>query len=90
VFRTIGTTVNALNVVNRHFKPLLKCAGLRDIRWHDLRHMCATLLLGRRAHPKLVQHLQGHASKTMTLVRYSRWIPSMGRHAADGIDEALG
>jgi hypothetical protein len=36
VFRTIGTTVNALNVVNRHFKPLLKCAGLRDIRWRDI------------------------------------------------------
>jgi integrase len=44
VFRTIGSTVPALNVVNRHFQPLLKCAGLRDIRWHDLRHTCATLL----------------------------------------------
>jgi len=39
-------TVNALNVVNRHFKLLLKYAGLRDIRWHDLRHTCASLLLG--------------------------------------------
>jgi hypothetical protein len=41
-------------------------------------------------HPKLVHHLLGHASITMTLDRYSRWIPSMGRHAADGVDEALG
>jgi integrase len=48
VLRPIGTTVNTLNVANRHFKPLLKCAGLRDIRWHDIRHTCATLLLGRR------------------------------------------
>ena len=46
MFRTIGMTVNALNVVNRHFKLLLKYAGLRDIRWHDLRHTCASLLLG--------------------------------------------
>ena len=90
MFRTIGTTVDALNVVNRHFKPLLKCAGLRDLRWHDLRHTCATLLLGRCVEPKLVQHLLGHASITMTLDRYSHWIPSMGRHAADGLDEALG
>ena len=90
MFRTIGTTVNALNVVNRHFKHLLTCAGPRDIRWHDLRHTCASLLLGRRVHLKLVQHLLGHASITMTLDRYSHWIPSMRRHAADGMDEDLG
>jgi integrase len=89
VFRTIGTTVDTLNVVNRHFKPLLKCAGLRGISWHDLRHTCTTLLLGRRVHPKLVQHLLGHASITMTLDRYSHWIASMGRHAANSMDEAL-
>jgi hypothetical protein len=35
-------------------------------------------------------YLLGHASITMTLDRYSQWIPSMGRHAADGMDEALG
>jgi integrase len=85
-----GTPLDAQNVINRHFKPLLKQAGLPPIRWHDLRHTCATLLLGRGVHPKLVQHLLGHASITMTLDRYSHWIPSMGRHAAEGMDEALG
>ncbi len=85
-----GTPLDAQNVVNRHFKSLLKHAGLPPIRWHDLRHTCATLLLGRGVHPKLVQHLLGHASITMTLDRYSHWIPSMGRHAAEGMDEALG
>jgi integrase len=77
-------------VINRHFKPLLKAAGLPPIRWHDLRHTCATLLLARNVNPKLVQHLLEHASITMTLDRYSHWIPSMGRHAADGMGEALG
>jgi integrase len=85
-----GTPLDAQNIVNRHFKPLLRGASLPSIRWHDLRHTCATLLLGRGVHPKLVQHLLGHASITMTLDRYSHWIPSMGRHAADGMDEALG
>jgi hypothetical protein len=61
-----------------------------DIRWHDLRDTCATLLLKRGVHSKLVQHLLGHASITMTLDRYSHWILSMGRHAADGMDEVLG
>jgi integrase len=45
-----GTPLDAQNVVNRHFKPLLKCAGLPDIRWHDLRHTYATLLLARGTH----------------------------------------
>jgi hypothetical protein len=89
VFSTIGTTVVALNVVNRHFKPLLKCAGLRDIRWHDLRRTCATLLLARRAHSKQAQQLLGHASITMTLDRYSQWIATMGRHGANSMNEAL-
>jgi integrase len=71
-----GTPLDAQNIVNRRFKPLLKRAGLPLIRWHDLGHTCATLLLG-------------HTSITMTLDRYSYWIPSMGRHAADGMDEAL-
>ena len=69
---------------------MLKRAGLTSIRWHDLRHTCATLLLARNVNPKPVQRLLGQASITMTLDRYSHWIPSMGRHAADGMDEALG
>lgn len=42
-----GTPLDAQNVVNRSFKPLLKKAGLPDVRFHDLRHTCATLLLSR-------------------------------------------
>jgi integrase len=87
---TIGTPLEAQKIVNRHFKPLLRRAGLPNIRWHDLRHTCSTLLLRRGVHPKMVQHLMGHASIQLTLDRYSHWIPSMGRHAADGMDEALG
>jgi integrase len=41
-------------------------------------------------HPKDVQDLARHASIQLTLNRYSHWIPSMGRHAAEGMDEALG
>jgi integrase len=87
---TIGTPLEAQKIVNRHFKPLLRRAGLPNIRWHDLRHTCSTLLLRRGVHPKMVQHLMGHASIQLTLDRYSHWIPSMGRHAANGMDEVLG
>jgi integrase len=85
-----GTPLDAQNIVNRHFKPLLRRVGLPDIRWHDLRHTCFTILLARGTHPKYVQHLAGHASIQLTLDRYSHWMPSMGRNTADGMDEALG
>jgi integrase len=90
VFATVkGTPLDAQNVVNRHFKPLLRRAGLPDIRWHDLRHSCFTLLLSRVVHPKFVQHLAGHASIQLTLDRYSHWMPTMGKHTASAMDEIL-
>jgi hypothetical protein len=62
---------------------------LPDIRWHDLRHTCATLLLSRGTHPKYVQQLLDHASMQLTLDRYSHWMPSMGKHTASAMDDAL-
>jgi integrase len=69
---------------------VLKRAGTHDIRWHDLRNTYATLLLPRGVHPKYVQQSLGHTSTQLTLDRYSHWITSMGRHAADSMDEDLG
>ncbi len=85
-----GTPLEAQNIVNRYFKPLLRRTGLPDIRWHDLRHTYATLLLARGVHPTYVQKSLGHSSVQLTLDRYSHWMPSMGRNVADGINEALG
>ena len=45
------------NLLGRHFKPLLIKAELPDIRLHDLRHTCATILLMAGKHPKYVQEL---------------------------------
>ena len=84
------TPVNPGNLTSRHFKPILGRAGLPDIRFHDLRHTCATLLLGQGVHPKYVQTLLGHATIAMTLDLYSHWMPSMGRQAASAMDDALG
>jgi len=85
-----GTSVNPENLVKRSFKPLLNRAGLPEIRFHDLRHTCATLLLGRGVHPKLVQELLGHATIAMTLDTYSHYLPSMGDQAAGAMRDALG
>ena len=75
--------------LHRCFKPLLKAANLPDIRFHDLRHTCATLLLGRGHHPKLVQELLGHASVAITLDRYSHVLPGMSDQTAAAMESAL-
>jgi len=85
-----GTPLNPENLVKRSFKPLLKRAGLPEIRFHDLRHTCATLLLGRGVHPKIVQELLGHATIAMTLDTYSHYLPSMGDQASGAMGEAFG
>ncbi len=52
------------------------------IRFHDLRHTCATLLLQAEVHPKVVQEMLGHSSIAITLDIYSHVVPSMQDEAA--------
>ncbi|MDQ3284491.1 MAG: tyrosine-type recombinase/integrase, partial [Actinomycetota bacterium] len=84
-----GKPLDFRNVATASFKPLLKRVGLPNIRFHDLRHTCATLLLSRSHHPKLVQELLGHASVAMTLDRYSHVLPGMGDQTAAAMEAAL-
>lgn len=86
----IGTPLNRHNLNSRSFKPLLKRAGLREIRFHYLRHTCATLLLSKGVHPKFVQELLGHASIAVTLDTYSHVLPSMGDQASRAMEDVLG
>ena len=84
-----GTTMMGTNLIRRHFKPALKRAGLPTVRLHDLRHTCATLLLGRGVHPKFVQELLGHATISITLDTYSHVLPGMGDQTAAAMEAAL-
>jgi integrase len=86
---TAGRPLDFRNVATASFKRLLEKAGLPDIRFHDLRHTCATLLLSRGHHPKLVQELLGHSSVAMTLDRYSHVLPGMGDQTAAAMEAAL-
>ena len=81
-----GTPMNARNLTARSFKPLLKRAGLPNIRLHDLRHTCATLMLCEGVHIKLVQELLGHATISITLDTYSHLLPGMGDETAWAMD----
>ena len=85
----IGTPLEASNMVRRSFKPLLQRAGLPRIRFHDLRHTCATLLLISGVHPKFVQELLGHSSISVTLDIYSHMLPVMGAVAQEAMERTL-
>jgi integrase len=90
VFTTdTGAPINPSNLRQRSFAPLLKRAGLPHMRFHDLRHTCATLLLSRGVHPKFVQELLGHATIAITLDTYSHVMPSMGDATARAMEDAL-
>lgn len=90
VFRsTTDTPLNRHNLVSRSFKPLLEKAGLPDIRFHDLRHTCATILLSKGKHPKYVQALLGHATVAITLDTYSHILPGMNDGLAEAMEDAL-
>ena len=85
-----GTLMRPSTVTDDRFKPMLERAGLRrTVRFHDLRHRTATLLLSRNVHPKLVQEHLGHSSIAMTLDKYSHWVPSMGEQTAATMEAAL-
>ncbi|MFL5655168.1 MAG: tyrosine-type recombinase/integrase, partial [Ktedonobacteraceae bacterium] len=70
-------------------KALLQKAGLPDIRFHDLRHSAATMLLGMGVHPKIVQEILGHNQISMTLDTYSHVLPTMQREAMSKMNDAL-
>jgi integrase len=57
-----------------------------NLRFHDLRHTCASLLVAAGAHPKLIQARLGHASITTTLDRYGHLFPSVEEALADALD----
>jgi integrase len=85
---TTGTPMGPRNMV-REFKELLKTTGLPDIRFHDLRHTAATLMLQEGVHPKVVQERLGHSQISITMDTYSHVLPAMQEEAAMRLDELL-
>jgi integrase len=77
------------NLLRRSFAELLMRTGLPHIRFHDLRHTCATLLLAQGTHPMFVQELLGHANIAITLDIYSHVMPGMGDRTARAMEDAL-
>jgi len=84
-----GQPLRRTNLHRHSFKPILKAAELPNIRFHDLRHTAASLMLTQGINPKVVAERLGHASIAITLDVYSHVLPSMQQDAASRLDSLL-
>ena len=85
----IGRPIEQGNILRRSFWPLLEKACIPRIRFHDLRHTCATLLLQQDIHPKVVCELLGHSNIKITLDTYSHVLPDMQQQATAAMEALL-
>ena len=72
------------------FKRLLKAAGLPDVRFHDLRHSAATVLLAAGVPLKVVSELLGHSSIAITADIYAHVLPEMQQEVVKKMDDLYG
>lgn len=83
-----GKAVNA-NRLRERFLKLIDRAGVPVIRFHDMRHTAASLMLAAGVHAKIVQERLGHSSISITLDRYSHVAPSLQQDAATKLETLL-
>lgn len=75
------------DTMSASWRKLVREHRLPHVRFHDLRHAHATLMLLKGVHPKIVSERLGHASIAITLDTYSHVLPSMQLEAAEAVDE---
>ena len=85
---TVGTLMEP-RTMQRKFKAILRTAELPNIRYHDLRHTAATLLLAQGVDPRTIMETLGHSQISMTLNTYAHVVPALQRVAAEKMDAIL-
>jgi integrase len=89
ITREDGTFVHPHSLSAAFYRAVRSAPGVDPIRFHDLRHTHATLLLSANVHPKVVSERLGHATTSITLDTYSHVTETMGRGAADTMGAVL-
>ena len=84
-----GQPMNHNNMVNRYFNPALFKAGIDRIRFHDLRHSYASLLIEQGENIKYIQSQLGHSTPTVTLNVYAHLMKSENQEAAVRLEKAV-
>ena len=85
----LGIPLHATGIVRSTLRRLLRTASLPQIRFHDLRHTCATLALSANVNPKVVSEMLGHSTVAITLEIYSHVLPDMQQDAAASLAAIL-
>ena len=85
---TIGTALESRNLT-RHFHHVLEHADLPRIRFHDLRHTSASLLLTQGVHPRVLMEILGPSQTSLTMDTYAHVIPALEREAANRTNTVL-
>ncbi|EGL17485.1 MULTISPECIES: site-specific integrase [unclassified Paenibacillus] len=88
VCRKNGMPVSWSNF-HKFWLRILSKTKVRPIRFHDLRHTCASILLSGGIHPKIVQELLGHSSIKITLDTYSHMMPNIQADAVKTLEKML-
>lgn len=84
-----GQPINYSNMVRRYFKPALAAAELPEIRFHDLRHTTASIMIEQGENIKYIQSQLGHSSPTVTLNVYAHLMKPTNQEAACRLEKAV-
>jgi integrase len=84
----VGTPMEPRNL-HRDFKRVLTCAALPPVRFHDLRHSAASLMLAQGIPLRSIQEILGRSSISMTANLYAHVGEQLKREAADAMDSLL-
>ncbi len=84
-----GNPISCQNMVTREFYPALDRAGLRRVRFHDLRHTFASLLVHLGASPKYIQAQLGHGSISVTMDVYAHLLPETAAGVTEQFDDLV-
>lgn len=84
-----GEPMNYSNMVQRYYRKALKDAGIPQIRFHDLRHTYASLLLAQGENVKYIQTQMGHSSPTVTLNVYAHLMKGENQEAACRLEKSI-
>ncbi|HOG07655.1 MAG TPA: tyrosine-type recombinase/integrase [Syntrophales bacterium] len=84
-----GNPMDKGHMMRRHFNPALKAAGIEPIRFHDLRHTYASLMLAQGENVKYIQTQLGHSSPTVTLNVYSHLLKETNQDAVCRLENVI-
>lgn len=85
----VGNYLDTRNILQRFLYPCLAKAGVKRVKWHELRHTHISLLLNRKVAPQVVQKQAGHSTIKTTMDVYGHLMPSVYSSSIDEIDKAI-